>query len=281
MGKEAHEKYAASREIFEEASEAAGFNIPRVCFGDLTSRLDDTRIAQPAIATVDLAEYAAWREIQQRDADVVTGLSMGLYPAMGVAGVFESFGQTVDVVAKRAQIMHEISKSNPGKMAAIIGVAKDELELILEDVNAQIGVLRDRANIIITGGHKEVDEAKTKAQANGARRMEDLKISSAAHSKLQEGVVEPFGKHLTSLNLNDPNIYLLSNTAQYLETADQAIEHALRQLVEAADWGSTIDRLALDGIKKVVEFGPDIKRGLARQMVKNYGIRSIDFPAHD
>jgi [acyl-carrier-protein] S-malonyltransferase len=115
MGKTAFDNYAAAREVFKDASDAAGIDMRRICFGDLISFQDDTRFIQPAIATVDLAEYAAWREREERDADVVTGLSMGMYPAMGAAGVFESFGQTIDIVAKRARIMHEIAKKQAGQ----------------------------------------------------------------------------------------------------------------------------------------------------------------------
>lgn len=280
MGKFAHENYAASREVFKDASEATGIDMPRVCFGDLTSLLDDTRFAQPAIATVDLAEYAAWKERTETEPAVVTGLSMGMYAAMGAAGVFESYGQTVDIVARRARRMHEVAKEHPGKMAAIIGIAEAQLETILRKAGAEFAVLRDRArhNFIITGSNVQVEMVKEEAQNQGARK-EDLEILMAAHSKRQRGVIKPFREDLRGIKMRAPQIPLYANTAKYLNTPAEVVREALEQLVKPADWDATIEGLVSQGIVNVIEFGPDKKRGLSRQMVKKFGTTALQFPA--
>ncbi|OVE78943.1 hypothetical protein BVY00_01595 [bacterium G20] len=278
MGKEVHKRYAAAREVFKDASDATGINMARVCFGDLSHFQDDTRIIQPAIATVDLAEYAVWRETAEREADVVTGLSMGIYPAFGAAHVFNSYGETVLVVADRAKIIHEVTKGQPGKMAAIVGVTEKNLAPILRKAGAGFAVFRDRArsHFIITGDHEEVDQAKTAAKDEGARRAEDLAILGAFHSKKQEKAVEPFAEALANRQINEPQIAVLSNTAHYLTTPESVVAHSLEQLTQPADWDAVEKRLVIDGIRHVIEFGPDEKRGLTRQMAKNYGVKAIN-----
>ena len=101
MGELAYKRHAAAREVFNECSQRLGVDLKKVCFkgGKLNYLQEDPRIIQPSIVSVDLAEYAAYREIYGQG-DVVTGLSLGMLAAMGAAGVFESFGDVVVAASK-------------------------------------------------------------------------------------------------------------------------------------------------------------------------------------
>ena len=69
MGKALADKYAAARRVFEEADEALGFAISRLCFEGPDDQLKLTENTQPALLTVSMAAFevlrarTAWRRI--------------------------------------------------------------------------------------------------------------------------------------------------------------------------------------------------------------------------
>ncbi len=280
MGKETYKRFAASREVFSESSAKVGVDLARVCFGDLAYLQESPRIVQPATVAVDLAEYAAWRELNDGDAEVVTGLSLGMFAALGAARVFNTYADAVEASARRAQIMHEAYTENPGHMAGVVGLALHELEPIVRKAGAGIAVIRDRArhSFVVTGGDKEVDDAEKEARKNGVRRWERLKFKGFFHHEIHEESKDPLRVELDSFKLNNPHISLLGNNALYLMSAQESVEHVLDQLTETSDWDSVIELLNNEGIRRVVETGPDESRGLARQMNKRFKTEHIKFP---
>lgn len=279
MGQSVYKKYAASRLVFKDASEAAGVDMARVCWGDLTYLQDDPRIVQPAIITVDLAEYAAWLEWNEAP-DVVTGLSLGMYAAMGAAEVFSSYVDTVIAVSERAKILYEIHKKSPGGMAGFVGIALHQLEPILAKTGAKLAVMRDRArnSVVIAGAEHELKQTELEVKKNGVRKFEALAIFGRFHHEGNQDGQSPFRDVLDSLSLNNPKIRLLGNHAIFLDTADDAVNHVVEQLVQPVDWDKTIDVLAEIGVTRVIETGPDATRGLARQMTKRFKTQAIKFP---
>ena len=58
MGKDLAEKSSAARQVFEEADDALGFAISRLCFDGPAEDLQLTENTQPAILTVSVARFA-------------------------------------------------------------------------------------------------------------------------------------------------------------------------------------------------------------------------------
>ena len=61
MGRELAEKYTAAREVFEEADEALGFALSRLCFEGPAEELQLTENTQPAILATSVAARRAPR----------------------------------------------------------------------------------------------------------------------------------------------------------------------------------------------------------------------------
>ena len=86
MGKELAENCAAARQVFEEADDALGFAISRLCFDGPAEDLQLTENTQPAILTVSVAAYHAMREAGIGPPAFVAGHSLGEYSALVAAG---------------------------------------------------------------------------------------------------------------------------------------------------------------------------------------------------
>ena len=86
MGSELAEKYTASREVFEEADEALGFPISRLCFSGTAEELQLTENTQPAILTTSIATLRAIETEGIQAPEFVAGHSLGEYSALVAAG---------------------------------------------------------------------------------------------------------------------------------------------------------------------------------------------------
>src|SRR3954469_6580150 len=79
MGSELAEKYGAAREVFEEADDALGFPLSRMCFSGTAEELQLTENTQPAILTTSIATLRALEAEGVRAPDYVAGHSLGEY----------------------------------------------------------------------------------------------------------------------------------------------------------------------------------------------------------
>src|ERR1044072_1737539 len=100
MGKDLAEKFAVAREVFEEADDALGFAISRLCFEGPAEELQLTENTQPAILTVSVAAYRAMLAAGIEAPAFVAGHSLGEYSALVAAGAL-SLSDAVRTVRAR------------------------------------------------------------------------------------------------------------------------------------------------------------------------------------
>src|SRR5689334_13051076 len=82
MGKELVEKSAAAKRVFDEADDALGFSLSKLCFEGPDTELVLTANTQPAILTTSVATLAAWQERGEVAFDVALGHSLGEFSAL-------------------------------------------------------------------------------------------------------------------------------------------------------------------------------------------------------
>jgi len=82
MGRDLAEKYPIARETFEEADDALGLAISRICFEGPEEQLRLTENTQPAILT---ASVAAWRVLDEQ----------GIKPALAAGPAWASTPHTL------------------------------------------------------------------------------------------------------------------------------------------------------------------------------------------
>src|SRR5678815_1645649 len=86
MGKDLAETFAVARQVFEEADDALGFAISRLCFDGPAEDLQLTENTQPAILTVSVAAFRAMLAAGIEAPAFVAGHSLGEYSALVAAG---------------------------------------------------------------------------------------------------------------------------------------------------------------------------------------------------
>src|SRR5207247_11384901 len=83
MGGAVYEASARARAVFEEADRILGYKLSEICFNGPADKLDDTRVAQPAILTTSVALLEALAE----DASNATGRISDGHEPRGVAAL--------------------------------------------------------------------------------------------------------------------------------------------------------------------------------------------------
>src|ERR1035441_511439 len=172
MGKALADTYAAARRVFEEADEALGFAISRLCFEGPEDRLKMTENTQPALLTVSIAAFEVLRG-EGMAPDYVAGHSLGEYSALVAAGSLR-FADAVRLVRQRGQYMQAAVPPGVGAMAAILKLPEGKLDAVLAE--AAQGEVVSAANlnspdqVVIAGHAGAVNRAAELAKAAGARR---------------------------------------------------------------------------------------------------------------
>ena len=134
MGLDLFEQSPEARHIFEEADEALGFPLSKLCFEGPEDELRQTVNTQPAVMTASVACLkTAFGDGNSVKPAFVAGHSLGEYTALVASGAL-SFSDGIRLVKERARLMQEAGEKRPGGMAAIIGLDLISLEEICQSV---------------------------------------------------------------------------------------------------------------------------------------------------
>src|SRR5690606_3161118 len=117
-------------------------------------QLKKTVYTQPAILTTSMAILVAYQDQMPRP-QYVLGHSLGEYTALVAAGVL-TFADALRLVRIRGQLMETAVPAGKGGMAAVIGLARSELQSICEEVSdgkelVELANMNTANQIVISG----------------------------------------------------------------------------------------------------------------------------------
>ncbi|HEX2328125.1 MAG TPA: ACP S-malonyltransferase [Candidatus Angelobacter sp.] len=270
MGKELAALYPVARHTFQEADDALGFSLSKLCFEGPDSELKMTEITQPAVLTVSVAVARVLGE-KGVVPQFVAGHSLGEYSAHVAAGTLE-FVDAVRTVRKRGRYMQEAVPAGHGAMAAILGMPLETLQQVC--VDAAQGEVVSPANInspdqiVISGAQKAVERAAELAKERSAKRAVMLQVSAPFHCAMMQPAQDRLAKDLQQLKFSDPDVPVVANIdAESRTNADAAREALVRQVTGAVQWLGCVQKLIARGANTFVEVGPGkVLTGLMRQI---------------
>ncbi len=206
MGRDLYQSFDSAKVVFEQADEALGFSLSKLCFDGPEDELLQTINAQPAIVTVSFACLEAMRNGGELASPVfVAGHSLGEYTALAAAGVLD-FATTVYLARERGRLMHEAGQITPGGMAAIIGLDESLLNGVCAESGTRIANINCPGQIVISGAEDNLTQAMDLAKAKGAHRVIRLPVSGAFHTPLMQPAVDGMAEIIATLSFNQPVI---------------------------------------------------------------------------
>ena len=279
MGKNLADNFAAAKRIFEEADEALGFSISRLCFEGPAEELQLTENTQPAILTVSAASLAVLRSEKSAEPDYVAGHSLGEYSALYAAGAL-SLADALRTVRARGQYMQQAVPVGVGAMAAILGAELAVVQVACDD--ASDGQVCSPANInspgqiVIAGNTEAIDRAIELLKARGAKRAMKLNVSAPFHCALMRPAQDKLANDLRQLQFQDLQTPLITNVDAAANTDGARARDALiRQVSAPVRWRESVELLIRGGVNTFIEVGPGkVLGGLLRQIDRS--VRSLN-----
>ncbi len=258
MGKALADTYDPARKVFDEADEALGFALSRLCFEGPDDELRKTENTQPALLTVSVAAYRVLESLGHGPS-MVAGHSLGEYSALVAAGCL-NFQDAVRLVRKRGGYMQEAVPQGLGAMAALLKLPDGKLHQVLQEA-AQGEVvtaanLNSPTQVVIAGNIHAVERAMNLAKNAGAKRAILLPVSAPFHSPLMRPAQERLRADLDATNFADLQFPLIDNwQAREITAGVDARQSLYEQVPNPVRWTDTILQFAARGIQRVVEVG--------------------------
>lgn len=280
MGLELAEEFEICKKIFESADRRLQYPLSELIFSGPAEKLKKTENTQPALLTTSIAILSVLNE-HGVQADFVAGHSLGEYSAL-VAAEAMSFEDAVYAVRKRGLFMEEAVPSGEGAMAAILGMEREALEKVAEEISAngdlvQLANLNCPGQIAISGTASGVQKASELAKERGARRAIPLEVSGPFHSELMKPAAERMKSVLEEITIRDAAIPVIANvTAEKMTAADEIRLKLIEQIYSPVLWEDTVRKLLELHVDTFVEIGPgSVLSGLVRKVnrqVKTYAV---------
>jgi [acyl-carrier-protein] S-malonyltransferase len=282
MGAELSQNFPVARRVFEEADEALGFSLSKLCFEGPEDDLRLTANTQPALVTCAIAALRVFETDFGIAPVAAAGHSLGEYSALVSAGAI-SFADAVRAVRERGRLMQEACPPGLGAMAALIGLDPDAINEICATVSegGEIAVpanLNAPGQIVIAGHAASVRRAIEIAKERGASMSVELKVSAPFHCALMKPAQDGMAPLLRGLKISPLKFPVIANvTAAPNSDASKVADLLIAQITAPVLWAESMEQLGKLGVTDAIEFGcGKVLMGLMRRINKNIRVRPLE-----
>mgnify|MGYP001243999293 CR=1 FL=1 len=259
MGLDLFKNSKAAKNVFEEVDDALGKSLSKLIFEGPDDLLKNTVNAQPAIMSVSLACIAALKENTDSSyivPTVLAGHSLGEYTALAVAEVL-SVKDTALLVQKRGELMQSACDTNPGTMAAILGLDEIVLNEITRETGTYVSNVNTAEQIVISGSDIAVARALDMCSTRGAKKVIPLRVGGAFHSGLMEPAIKGLIDTIEGITFHEPVVPIIANcTADSLVDSNEIKSELINQITGCVNWKKSVDFMIKSGINNFLEIGP-------------------------
>ena len=199
MLKELAAAYPVVQRRFQEASDVLKLDLWQISQDETGSQLDQTAITQPALLAAGIACADILRDECGINAPFMAGHSLGEYTALCAARAM-SFAEAIQLVHMRGKIMQEAVAPGAGAMAAILGLADEDVISVCNRTPGKVSAanFNSPGQVVIAGETAAVEAAR------GAQRYQPVRWVDCIEALAARGVnlfIEAGpGKVLTGLN---------------------------------------------------------------------------------
>ena len=184
-------------------------------------------------------------------------------------------GDAIGLVRERGLAMAEAARQHPGAMAAILGLADEEVEKLCRRI---VGVWPANYNcpgqIVVSGEHDAVEECCAEAASLGARRAVMLKVSGAFHSPLVAKAADRLRPAIEKVRISEPLSPFMSTVTAKIEPAQRVAGLLVDQLTGPVRFTQAATELIRSGATTFVEVGPgNVLSGLVKRIDR--GVRTF------
>lgn len=276
----------ASRAVFARADAALGFPLSGLIAAGPAETLSLTEHTQPAVLVASMAAVEAAREAGLPAPDFVAGHSLGEWTALVAAGAL-TLEDAVRTVRSRGRFMQEAVPVGEGAMSAVLKLAPEAVETACREIRDQLpgqwvgpSTFNGPEQTVIAGHTQAVAAAGERCKALGARRVTSLGVSAPFHSPLMAPVTPRLAQALSTVELRDAQVPIVTNVSTTPETRSDTLRQLLLEQVTApVRWTEVVARLAADGVDVFLELGPgNTLAGLVKRQLPGATVFALSSP---
>lgn len=265
---------------YREAAEVLGYDLWDIVQNGPADKLNSTDITQPAMLAAGVAVWRVWQVRGGAQPAVLAGHSLGEYTAL-VCGGSLAFTDAIRLVAERGRLMQAAVPAGTGAMAAVLGLEDDAVRQACSDAAA--GEVLEAVNfnspgqVVVAGSKAAVERLVTLAKERGAKRALLLPVSVPSHCALMQPAAKQLATILKDVAIQAPGIPVINNADVATPSEPAAIRDALvRQLYSPVRWVETIQKMATDGVDRLLECGPGkVLVGLNKRIERNMAAQAV------
>lgn len=267
------------RDTFVEASDVLSQDLWHMVT-EPNELLNQTLHTQPLMLTAGVAIWRAWQAEVGAQPVILAGHSLGEYSALVAANAL-SFNDALPLVRYRAQVMQEAVAEGVGAMAAILGLADEDVRAVC--AQAAQGQVLEAVNFnspgqVVIAGHKEaVERGMQAALEKGAKRALPLPVSVPSHCALMKPAAEALREYLMDVDVAVPKVPVIHNADVTAYGTPEKIKDALiRQLYSPVRWAETVMHVYAQDIKMSAECGPGkVLAGLVKRTNADFACAAL------
>lgn len=231
---------------------------------DTHSALRHTRAVQLCLLIAGVA-WARDLELNGVEPDMVSGLSIGAFPAAVIAGVL-SFEDALKLVALRGDLMEQAYPEGYG-LTAIVGLLLGQVEALVEGSGTYIANINAEQQIVIAGREEDMAQVAQKALAKGAQKARQLAVSVPSHCALLNEAAQKLKQAFDGVSVNRPRrAYLSGSTGRVLWQPEQIAEDLALNMARTVRWRDAMVAANERDVRLAIEMPPgSVLTGLTRQ----------------
>ncbi|MCO6008425.1 acyltransferase domain-containing protein [Actinoallomurus purpureus] len=257
MGRALHAAFPAFAEAFDavcaEADAALGRSLREIIWSGEADLLNQTRYAQPALFTVEVATYRLLESCGVRP-DMVAGHSVGEIAAAHVAGVL-SLRDAVEFVVARGSLMQGLP---PGGGMIALEATEEEVRPFLRRDRVALAAINGPTSVVVSGDAAELARIAERFRRR-SRRVRPLAVSHAFHSPLMDPVLPELRAVAGRLTFHPADGVLLMSGVTGRPAADPDLRspgYWATHAREAVRFGDCVAALHAAGARVFAECGP-------------------------
>ena len=264
MGMDFFDRFDICRRTYEEASEALGWDVAAVCFGQ-DERLNMTEFTQPCVVTTEVAMLRCLQQAYGFSPSVFGGHSLGEFTAL-VAAEALPLAEALRIVQVRGRLMQQAMPVGTGGMAAVISEQLDAelIRNVLVDIPIDIANINSLNQIVISGDAKAMPTAEARLKESIGKdrpfRFVSLNVSAPFHSRFMKPVEAVFADVFQTIGrgLNPEKARQVTSNftgAFHTGEVEQISSRLAAQISHTVHWKDNMAGLA-ETADQIFEIGP-------------------------
>jgi [acyl-carrier-protein] S-malonyltransferase len=178
--------------------------------------------------------------------------------------------------------MHEAGSTNPGTMAAVLGMDDDDVEIACRRADDDVWVANFNApgQVVIAGSAEGVARATAVVKEMGGKKVMPLQVSGAFHTPYMTPARDRLRAAIANANPRDTEVPVVSNVdAQAHDNGADWAGLLSAQLTSPVRWKHSLLTLSSLGVVDFVELGPGgVLTGMAKRTIDSARTISVATP---